>query len=44
MLPQKIFKHSGLRLAVTAFPAMLDHATESEGQCNCPKTLCKLSA
>ena len=44
MLSQKIFEDRGLRLALKAFPAMLDQAIESEEQCNCPKTLFKLSA
>ena len=37
MLPQKICENRGLQLAINAFPAVLDHATGSEEQCNCPK-------
>ena len=37
MLPQKSFENLGLRLPINAFSAMLDHATESEEQRNCPK-------
>ena len=36
---QKSFENWGLRYATNAFLAMLDHATESEEQLNCPKHL-----
>ena len=36
MLPKKIFENCDVTLAINAFPAMLDHATESEEQCNYP--------
>ena len=40
MLPHKIFENCSLRSAMNAFPAMLDHVTESEELCNGPKEFC----
>ena len=42
MPPGKRLKTEVSRLAINACPAMSDHATEPEEQCNCPKQ-CKLS-